>query len=38
VLLWLSASASVAAIVLPMKNDQSRHFHNPESRVQCGQL
>ncbi|MEV4645279.1 hypothetical protein [Saccharopolyspora sp. NPDC049426] len=38
VLLWLSASASVAAIVLPMKNDQSRHFHNPESRIQCGQF
>ncbi|TDC92440.1 hypothetical protein E1161_13835 [Saccharopolyspora aridisoli] len=38
VLLWLSASASVAAIVLPMKNDQSRHFHNPESRVRCGQF
>lgn len=38
VLLWLSASASIAAIVVPMKNDPNRQFHNPESRIHCGQF
>lgn len=38
VLLWLSASASIAAIVLPMKNDPHRHFHNSESHLHCGQF
>ena len=38
VLLWLSASASVAAILLPMKNDQTRSFHHPEPPFRCGQV
>lgn len=38
VLLWLSASASVAAIVLPMKNDQTRSFHRSEPPLRCGQV
>ncbi|GAB3679631.1 hypothetical protein [Saccharopolyspora tripterygii] len=37
VLLWLSASASVAAIVLPMKNDPPRTFHHPELPLRRGQ-
>lgn len=37
-LLWLSASASIAAIVLPMKNDSDRQFHTPESQLHCGQF
>ncbi|MDI2030728.1 hypothetical protein QFW96_18990 [Saccharopolyspora sp. TS4A08] len=40
VLLWLSAAASVAAIVLPMKNDDSDRdrFRSAESSLQCGQF
>ncbi|SFS56987.1 hypothetical protein [Saccharopolyspora flava] len=39
VLLWLSAAASVAAIVVPMKSGSDREcFRSSDSSLQCGQF